>query len=152
VLNYFSAILSVIAIEVMRRTQGWNNLQLLFLLLSIFIYSGSNVIYIVAFLYGKNQFSFWNNFFFIAGGDFCHWIITMTYIQASFETKMLLKKDTYLKSAHELVLVDKVRCLFTITNAVISLLILLVSITYSFGLNFRFYRIANWAYNANLVF
>jgi hypothetical protein len=125
---YFSAILSLIAIELMRRIQGWHNLSLFFLLLCILSFSVSNIIYDAAFLSGNDQ-----NFIFIivylAGNDFCHWIITITYIQVSFETRMLLNKDTYLKSAHELVLVEKYRCFFKIMNAVISLLILLIAIT-----------------------
>jgi len=51
-----------------------------------------------------------------AAGIFCHWIITTTYIQVSFETKKLLNKDTYIKASTELVSVDKFKCCLTTAN------------------------------------
>ncbi len=69
----------------------------------------------------------------MATDNFCHWIITSTYIKVSFETRMLIDKNTYIKSAAELVKVDRFRCFLTTSNVIISVLILLISITAYFG-------------------
>jgi len=46
---------------------------------------------------------------------------------------MLIDKNTYIRSAAELVSVDRFRCFLTTTNVIISILILLISITAYFG-------------------
>jgi hypothetical protein len=66
---------------------------------------------------------------FVAADNFCHYIIAAIYVKVSFETRMLLNKDTYLKSADELESVNKFRCCFTFANIAISIVILLISIT-----------------------
>jgi len=58
----------------------------------------------------------------------CHWIITATYIDVSFKTRMLLNKNTYIKSATELVQVTKFRYKIIIANIVVILIILTFSI------------------------
>ena len=64
----------------------------------------------------------------MAGANFCHYIIAAIYVKVSFETKKLLKKDTYLKSAVELESVNQFRCYFTFANIAISIVILVISI------------------------
>jgi len=44
-----------------------------------------------------------------AASNYCHWIIAATYIQVSFETRMLLKKEKYINATAILVQVDKFR-------------------------------------------
>jgi hypothetical protein len=63
----------------------------------------------------------------LAAQNFCHWIITVTYIKVAFEAKMLIKKETYIQSAAELLQADRFRFRFTIANIVASVLILLFS-------------------------
>jgi hypothetical protein len=64
----------------------------------------------------------------LAADNFCHYIIAAIYVKVSFETKKLLKKDTYLKSAVELESVNQFRCYFTFANIAISIVILVISI------------------------
>jgi len=65
--------------------------------------------------------------------NFCHWIITATYLKVSFETRMLLNKNTYISTAVDLVQVDRFRCCLTTFNVLISILILLIAISLYFG-------------------
>lgn len=101
-INFFSALLAAISIEIMRRIQGWNNLSLLLLLLCIFI--GSVMIGLCAYWiltsFKIKGIPISIGYLFLNSS---HWIIAKIYIQASFETRMLLNKDTYTKSANELV-------------------------------------------------
>ena len=60
--------------------------------------------------------------------NYDHWIIAKTYIQAFFEARMLINKDTYTKSSTELVSVQKFKCWLTTANISIVILILLISI------------------------
>jgi hypothetical protein len=69
------------------------------------------------------------NAVYLGADNFCHWIIAAIYIKVSFETRMLLKKDTYLKSASELESVNLFRCCFATANITISIFIILISIT-----------------------
>lgn len=71
----------------------------------------------------------------LVGDNFGQWIITVTYIKVSFETRMLLDKDTYFKSAADLVAVQKFKCWFTVSNVLGSLLILFFALTIYFGLH-----------------
>jgi hypothetical protein len=50
---------------------------------------------------------------------------------------MLLNKDTYFKSAAELVSVQKFKCWFTVANVFATLLILFIGLTGYFGLHNR---------------
>ncbi len=56
---------------------------------------------------------------------------------------MLLHKDTYFKSAAELVAVQKFKCWLTVANVFASLLILFIGLTVDFGLH---------RYSAKLLF
>jgi hypothetical protein len=95
---FLSVLLSIIAVEIMRQTQGFNNLALLLLLINIFVESAAAFLFYY-WLLTHQTISATSTSVFIAAGNLCHWIITVTYIQVSYETKMLLKKDTYLKYA-----------------------------------------------------
>jgi len=85
----------------MHYTQGWYNLYLLLLDTSIFIYSVTSFL---LFLYLKLQKRIGPilNSIVDASDMATHWIITATYIKASFETRMLINKNTYIKPAAEL--------------------------------------------------
>ncbi len=76
---------------------------------------------------------------YLAAENFCHWIITITYIKTSLETRMLLNKDTYLKSADEMVFVRNFRCYLTIAN--ISASILIIAISAFFSIVYFYYRL-----------
>ena len=116
----------------MHLSQGWHNSALLLLLVNICIYSSSGLLFIYLILTLQREPSFLVAIY-SAAGNFCHWIITTTYIQVSFETKQLLNKDTYIKASTELVSVEKFRCCLITANVVISLLILLIAITIYFA-------------------
>ena len=88
----------------------------------------------------------------MSAGNFCHWIITATHIKVSFETRTLIVKNTYIKTATEVVSVDRFRCCLTITNVVISILILLVAITAYFGILLDSSTLLSVANNSTLVF
>lgn len=128
-----SSLLSLITIEIMRQVQGWQNLALLLLLISIFIYSAASSVYyylLVTFQrYNAILDTVW-----LTSDNFCHLIITATYIKVAFETRMLIRKDTYIQSVDEIMaLVDKFRCCFTTTNIFILILIVVISASVYFG-------------------
>jgi hypothetical protein len=76
---------------------------------------------------------FLSEFLFLTFENFCHWIISFVYIKTSLETRMLLNKDTYLKSADETVYVKKFRCYLTTANIFASILIIAISATMFIG-------------------
>ena len=79
-LYLFSTAFTMIATKVMHDTQGWHNLALILLLAFIFVYSVSKFLYLLA-EYGEYYFL---NAVALAAQNFCHWIITATYIKVSF--------------------------------------------------------------------
>jgi hypothetical protein len=96
------------------------------LLLNILLYSiGSFTIYLA---YKQQIYALFLIGLETAGNNFCHWIITVTYIKTSLETRMLLNKDTYLKSADEIVFVRNFRCYLKIANISASILIISFSV------------------------
>jgi hypothetical protein len=92
---------SLALIELMRRSQGWNNTTLLALLISIVAYSVAALVFFYYLIHQRRQ-NFIAAAFLLAAQNACHWIITETYVKVSFETRMLLDKKTYTKSAQEL--------------------------------------------------
>ena len=84
--------------------------------------------------------------------NFCHWIITATYIKVSFETRMLINKNTYIKTATELVPVDRFRCCLTTTNVLILILILLIAITAYFRILLNSSTLISILNNSTFVF
>ncbi len=80
--------------------------------------------------------------------NFCHWIITITYIKTSLETRMLLNKDTYIKSADVMVFVRNFRCYLVTANVSASILIIAISAFYSIAV---FYDRANFEWIANVA-
>ena len=119
-----SAILAVFAIEIMRRSQGWHNSALTILLLNILLYAIAAFAYIMLYLYSNAPILLYG--LLITAENICHWIITSTYIKTSLETRMLLNKDTYLKSADEMVFVPKFRCYLITANISASILIITI--------------------------
>ena len=65
---------------------------------------------------------------------------------------MLLNKDTYLKSADEMVFVPKFRCYLTTANISASILIIAISAFYSIALFYDSLKLINIANYATLVF
>ena len=123
-LYVLSAILAVFAIEIMRRSQGWHNFALTILLLNILMYAIAKITYLMLGLYNESALLIG---LLLTTDNIFHWIITSTYIKTSLETKMLLNKDTYLKSADEMVFVPKFRCYLTTANISASILIIAIS-------------------------
>ena len=138
-----SAILAVFAIEIMRRSQGWHNFALTILLLNILLYAIASFAYLMLTFYSNESVLLIG--LYVAADNFCHWIITSTYITTSLETRMLLNKDTYLKSADEMVFVPKFRCYLTTANISASILIIAIGASYSiayFYENVKLFHIA----------
>ncbi len=135
-----STILVVIAIEIMRRSQGWHNLALIMFLVNILLFSiGSFAFLCLA--PRKPRYATFIFGLYLAAENFCHWIITITYIKTSIETRMLLNKDTYLKSPDEMNFVRNFRCYLTIANISASILIIAISVTNWIGLFYIHERI-----------
>jgi len=65
--------------------------------------------------------------------NICHWIITDTYIRVSFETRMLLKKETYMNAAAHLDEVTESRRKLTIANVCAGILIMAMSTCFYVG-------------------
>ena len=145
-----STILAVIAIDIMRRSQGWHNFALILLLLNILLYS----IGVSAYYYLQLKQQKYGNFlygFSLTTENFCHWIITFTYIKTSLETRMLLNKDTYLKSADEMVFVPKFRCYLTTANISASILIVSIGALYYMAFFYDSLKLQQIADYATLV-
>ena len=122
-----ASILVVIAVEIMRQSQGWHNLALIMLLLNILLYSIGSFAFYYLLLKQQTYANFLYGFS-LTAENFCHWIITFTYVKTSLETRMLLNKDTYLKSADEMAFVRNFRCYLTIANISASILIIAISV------------------------
>jgi hypothetical protein len=128
ILYFSSTILAVIAIDIMRRRQGWHNLALTTLLVNILIYSVASFVFFFVLFRQQKSVNFLEGLE-LATSNFCHWIITITYIKTSLETRMLLNKDTYLKSADEMDFVRNFRCYITFANISASIIIVAISAT-----------------------
>jgi len=102
VLYSYSALFTVIASVIMHVTQGWHNSSLVLLLANIFVYAISSFI-ACFYLLGKPKFPSILYSLEFTAANFCHWIITAIYVKASFETRMLINKNTYIGSAVDLV-------------------------------------------------
>jgi hypothetical protein len=73
----------------MRRFQGWENKVLLLLLVSILVYSVSSFIFFS--ISDERLIIEGFSVAIVIGADnLCHWIITKTYLEVSFQTRMLL--------------------------------------------------------------
>ncbi len=120
------------------------------LLLNILLYSiGSFTIYLA---YKQQIYALFLIGLETAGNNFCHWIITVTYIKTSLETRMLLNKDTYLKSADEIVFVRNFRCYLKIANISASILIISFSVAQTLVIFYDSFQLQSITNNAILVF
>ncbi len=135
----------------MRKTQGWHHLALLLLLISIFVYSVSSLL-LNTWLLFQQRYSALLDAVESAASNYCHWIIAATYIQVSFETRMLLKKETYINATAILVHVDKFRRGLSHANIGIILLILIISVTFFLGTMRASDKVISIANNEILVF
>jgi hypothetical protein len=86
----------------------------------------------IVFLYAEKEREIYFEAFLNAASYFtdnlCHWVITEAYIRVSFETRMLLKKETYTKSACELVNVGRFRCRLIAANVAVISAIVAISV------------------------
>ena len=146
-----STIFAVIAIEIMRSSQGWHNLALILLLLNILLYSIASFALIYLALYQHIDGNYLDALQ-LAFCNFCHWIVTIVYIKTSIETRMLLNKDTYVKSAYEMVSVRNFRCYVTTANIFASILIIAISATMCLALFFQYPKLFSIAYSVAIFF
>jgi len=78
---------------------------------------------------------------YFATDNLIHWIIAVTYIRASFETRMLLDKNTYALIYAVDVSVRKFRCWLTLSNILVTIIILVISACEYFGDTYQFLRL-----------
>ena len=78
---------------------------------------------------------------YFATDNLIHWIIAVTHIRASFETRMLLNKNTYEWISKVDVSVRKFRCWLTLANIFVTILILVITACEYFGDTYRNLRL-----------
>jgi hypothetical protein len=146
-----STIFAVIAIEIMRKSQGCHNFALITLLPNILLYSIGEIA-LLYFEYKKPRYGDFLYGFSLTTENFCHWIITITYIKTSLETRMLLNKETYLKSADEMVFVRNFRCYLATANISASIVIIAISAFFSIADFYESVKLLLIANGAAVVF
>jgi hypothetical protein len=95
VLFPIATLFALVALEVMRRTQGCHNLTLILLLLFIIVFSITMFFCYYKIYKQKMAYIAILDSVALAAENFCHWIITETYVVISFQTRMLVNNNTY---------------------------------------------------------
>jgi hypothetical protein len=131
-----SFVAALAAIELMRRTQGFKNKALLLFLLGIVILSLTTIAYESCTFKRVEQSPSADIFesTSCAVNNALHYMISRIYIVASFETRMLIDKDTYIYTISKLVSLEQFRRQIRAVSFLIGLLIITISTCYYFGL------------------
>lgn len=95
VLNACATSLALLALYIMLRTHGCKNFRLLLLLLGILAFSVTMLL--TYYSVYKNTYTFIEAYDLFAqtAENWCHWMITETYVLVAFQTRMLVSKNTY---------------------------------------------------------
>jgi len=128
-----TSLLSLTAIFMQWRTQGFKNKSLLLLLICILFYSVDYWVYNYLEYNGSLPSAALLN----GSEAICHWIITYTYIKVAYQTNQLLDPLVYFDDQEKIEQASKFNRNLKVTNAVVVFLIIALSVLIQIGYQFE---------------